>query len=295
MKKVFLLFSAFALTATSFAQEPAQEVMKSKRGYVILPQAGDIALGFDAVPVLNFALNAADIMSNEGTTAAHPNYVSGFSNIIVGKYFLKDNMAIRGRFGTTNIKTTTKSFDEDPLSTAADPENILISTKKVAENSYFLAAGVEKRRGHNRLQGFYGAELLLGFNSASEKYSYEIDYNQASADLEYMAEGDSRPLSIKDGLSATVGLRGFIGVEYFVAPKISIGAEFGWGLGLVTTPRGKEEHEFWDLETDQATTPSAFTEETEGPESSRVFKFEVDNGSSDVLGTSGALSIHFHF
>jgi len=293
MKKVFLLFSVFAIAASSFAQD----VMKSKKGFVILPQAGDIALGFDAVPVLDFALNASDIMSNAGTGAQHPGFVEGFNNVIVGKYFLKDNMAIRARFGINTEKTTTKTYGDDPLSVDAVPANILISTNKVADNKYFFAGGVEKRRGHNRLQGFYGGELLLGFDSESEKNTYEIEYNQEAADKGYVNFGDSRVLSDKSGMAITFGIRGFVGVEYFVAPKISIGAEFGWGLGMVTTPRGKVETETWGAEPGSAAgaTPTAYTEEVEGAESKRDFGFQVDDGSSRVLGSSAALNINFHF
>jgi hypothetical protein len=294
MKKVFLLFSVFAIAASSFAQD----VMKSKKGFVILPQAGDIALGFDAVPVLDFALNASDIMSNAGTGAQHPGFVEGFNNVIVGKYFLKDNMAIRARFGIHTEKTTTKTYGDDPLAdNPADAENILISTNKVAENKYFFAGGVEKRRGHNRLQGFYGGELLLGFDSESIKNTYEIEYNQEAADKFIIAEGSTRDLAIKSGMAITFGIRGFVGVEYFVAPKISIGAEFGWGLGLVTTPRGKVETETWGVEPGSAAgaTPTAYTEEVEGAESKREFGFQVDDGSSRVLGSSAALNINFHF
>jgi len=293
MKKVFLLFSVFAIAASSFAQD----VMKSKKGFVILPQAGDIALGFDAVPVLDFALNASDIMSNAGTGAQHPGFVEGFNNVIVGKYFLKDNMAIRARFGINTEKTTTKTYGDDPLSVDAVPANILISTNKVADNKYFFAGGVEKRRGHNRLQGFYGGELLLGFDSESEKNTFEIEYNQEAADKGYVNFGDSRVLSDKSGMAITFGIRGFVGVEYFVAPKISIGAEFGWGLGMVTTPRGKVETETWGVEPGSAAgaTPTAYTEEVEGAESKRDFGFQVDDGSSRVLGSSAALNINFHF
>jgi hypothetical protein len=93
-----------------------------------------------------------------------------------------------------------------------------------------------------------------------------------------------------------LGLRGFAGVEYFVLPKISIGAEFGWGLGFVTAPRGMVETEIWGIEPgSSATTPSVYTRETEGNASSRNFGFAVDNGVSNVLGGSAALSIHFHF
>jgi len=293
MKKVFLLFSAFAITIASFGQE----VITSKKGYVVLPQAGDMVLGFDAVPVVDFALNATKIMGDNGQGAQHPGFVGGFNNIIVGKYFLKDNMAIRGRFGINTMKTTTKTYGDDPLSTDAVPANILISTNKKAENSYFFAGGVEKRRGHNRLQGFYGGEVLLGFNSASEKNTFQIAYNKEAADKGIINEGDSRVLSQKDGMSVTFGVRGFVGVEYFVAPKISIGAEFGWGLGMITTPRGKVETENWGVAPGSAAgaQPSAYTEETEGDESSRDFGFAVDNGANDVLGGSAALTINFHF
>jgi len=236
-------------------------------------------------------------MSNAGTGAQHPGFVEGFNNVIVGKYFLKDNMAIRARFGINTEKTTTKTYGDDPLSVDAVPANILISTNKVAENKYFFAGGVEKRRGHNRLQGFYGGELLLGFDSESEKNTFEIEYNQEAADKGYVNFGDSRVLSDKSGMAITFGIRGFVGVEYFVAPKISIGAEFGWGLGMVTTPRGKVETETWGVEPGSAAgaTPTAYTEEVEGAESKRDFGFQVDDGSSRVLGSSAALNINFHF
>jgi hypothetical protein len=292
MKKVSLLFAACAITAGSFAQD----VMKSKKGHVILPQAGDIALGFDAVPVIDFALNALDIMNNTGQSAQHPSYVSGFNQIIVGKYFLKDNMAVRGRLGINTSRKTDKTFGDNPLTpSAVDPENVLISTTKVGTANYFLSAGVEMRRGHNRLQGYYGGELLLGLKSGSTKKIYEIDYTQANVDSASSMPLE-RILSEKDGMSLTLGFRGFVGVEYFVLPKISIGAEFGWGLGIVTTPRGKVETEYWGIEPGStATTPGVYTTEKPGNESSREINFAVDNGISDVLGGSAALSIHFHF
>jgi hypothetical protein len=293
MKKVSLLFAACALTATSFAQD----VLKSKNGHVILPEAGDIAIGFDAVPVIDFALNSVNIMNNTGQTAQHPGYVSGFNQIIVGKYFLQDNMAVRARFGINTLRSTNKTYGNDPLMPSApEPENVLIQTSRTGNANYFLAAGVEMRRGHNRLQGFYGGELLLGLGSGSTKNTYEIEYNQVAQDSGYIAPGSSRVLSSKNGMSVTLGLRGFAGVEYFVLPKISIGAEFGWGLGFVTTPRGKVETEFWGIEPgSSATTSSVYTRETEGNASTRNFGFSVDNGVSNVLGGSAALSIHFHF
>lgn len=273
----------------------AQDTMKSKKGFIILPEAGDFALGFDAVPVLNFGLNAVNIMNNTGQTAQHPGYVSGFNQIIVGKYFLTGNKAIRGRFGINTARTSIKTYGNNPLTPGvANPENILIQTTNNANASYFLAGGIEKRRGHGRLQGFYGGELLLALNASSIRYNYEIAFNEAAQSAGFISVGSSRVLSQNNGTSITAGLRGFAGVEYFVFPKISIGAEFGWGLGFSTAPRGKLEVEIWGVEPGSTAT-TAFTREVKGNTSARFMGFAVDNGAFNALGASGALSIYFHF
>lgn len=94
MKKVLLVFAALTISLSLLAQEETtpvenSDILLSKKGNVILPQAGDIALGFNAIPLLDYALNFANIMNNTGQTAQHPGYVSGFNQIIVGKYFLE--------------------------------------------------------------------------------------------------------------------------------------------------------------------------------------------------------------
>ena len=294
MKKVSLFFAACAISVASFAQT---DVLKSKKGHVILPEAGDIALGFDAVPLVDFALNSVNIMNNTGQTAQHPGYVSGFNQILVGKYFLEDNMAVRARLGINTLRSTDRTYGNDPLTpSAVEPENVLLQTSRVGNANYFLAAGMEFRRGHNRLQGYYGGELMLGIATSRTTNDYEIEYNQVAQDSGFIAPGSSRVLSQSNGVSLTLGLRGFVGVEYFVAPKISLGAEFGWGLGFVTTPRGTTETEFWDvLPGSSATTASQYTRETEGNSSTRDFGFAVDNGASSILGGSAALTVHFHF
>lgn len=291
MKKIIITTLVGLMAIVSFAQDQ----IVSKNGYVVLPEKGDFALGFNGVPVLNFALNAANIMTNTGHTAQHPGYVSGMNQILVGKYFLEDNIAIRGRFGINTISTLTKAFGNNPMTPSAiDPENILLQKTRVSNNSYFLGAGLEWRRGHNRLQGFYGGEVLIGLGNTTTKNSYEIEYNQEAQDSGVIGLGSNRVLSNKSGTSLTFGVRGFAGVEYFVLPKISIGAEFGWGLGFTTTPRGSIEVETWNV-APGATDPSASVIESKGNNSSNSFGFGVDNGISSILGASGALNIVFHF
>ncbi len=290
-KIVFLLLGLFLVF-----QATSQD-LKSKNGHVILPEAGDYVLGFDAVPLLDFALNAVNIMNNTGQTAQHPGFVNGFSNVIVGKYYVTPTLAYRGRLGINTLSTSVKSYGDDPLQpTNPNPDNILLMTSKTSANNVFLGGGLEFRRGHNRLQGFYGGEAMLGFSSSKTKNNYEIEYNTEAETAGYVSNGSSRVLVNKSGTSIMFGVRGFVGVEYFVLPKISLAAEFGWGLGVMTSPRGKVETEYWSIEPgSSSTSPYQYIEEVEGSSSGASFGFGVDDGVSQALAASAALSILFHF
>jgi hypothetical protein len=290
MKKVKFLALGVLLSAGVMAQEQAQtsSTLTTKKGTVIFPQAGDYALGFDAIPVLNFGLNAVNIMNNTGDKAQHPGY-AGVNQVLFGKYFLNDNLAVRARLGINTNNTTTRTFGDDPLyDGTGDAENILLSTTNAANSAYNFGAGLEWRRGHNRLQGYYGAEALLGFGTNRTNTKYEIAYNQRAEDVNYVDEGDSRTLKDNDGVSFMVGARGFVGVEYFVAPKISIGAEFGWGLGLKTTGRGTTETETYDE-------GNSVVKEVKGNTGKREGVLGVDKGAPGLFGGNAFLSLNFHF
>ncbi len=301
MKRKTLLFAAFlGLGSIANAQTTT---MESKNGHEILPQAGDIAIGMDAVPILDFGLNAINIMNNTGQTAQHPGFVSGFNQVLSGKYFLSETRAVRARVGINTENISTKDFGDNPLTPSLPTgvaENVLISTSNTADRNVFLGGGMEFRRGHNRLQGYYGGEVFLGFASTSTKNSYEIEFNQTAVDSGYVGSlGNTRVLSSKTGTAITFGLRGFAGVEYFFAPKISIGAEFGWGFGLTTSPRGSNEEENWGIAPGSAAgaTDAAYIMETPDNNQGRSMGFGVDSGiGQGVLdGASAALMIHFHF
>ena len=297
MKKIITL-SLIGLLAFNVASAQDGEVMKNKNGYVILPEAGDYAIQMNATPILDLGLNSVNIMGNVGGTAQHPGHVSGFSQTIVGKYFLTGQKAVRIKVGINNDYNTTKTYGDNPVTPTAGnngtAENVLISTAKTRNNDIFLAGGLEWRRGHNRLQGFYGAEAFLRFENENVKNTYEFAYTQAHQDSGFVNIGDERMLSDKSGVAVTFGVRGFVGVEYFVAPKISIGAEFGWGLGLTTSPRGTDEIEVWDTQSGSSD-PSAFTETEKGGSSERDIKFLVDDGVNNSMGAAAAITATFHF
>ncbi len=295
MKNYLFVVTALLISMQLIAQ--SGEPLLSKKGTPILPAKGDYALGFNAIPVLDFALNTVNIMVNTGQTAAHPGYVGGFNNVLVGKYFLKDNLAIRGRVGINTNSVSQTFYGSDPLHPSSiTPENILLSTTTNTNKSSFFSAGLEFRRGYNRLQGFYGGELMLGFNSTKTKNSYEIEYNQMAQDSGYIFFGSSRVLKDKSGMGVVFGARGFVGVEYFIFPKISLGAEFGWGFGVSYIPRGSVETEHWAIEPgSNATEPYQFEREVEGTSSFTSFGFGVDDGVSQALAPSAALTLLFHF
>lgn len=292
MKKISVIL--FSMLIAFFAI--AQDSEGNKNDVNLLPESGDFALGFDAVPVIDFALNAVNLMNNTGSTAQHPSYVSGYNQIIVGKYFLEDDMAVRIRVGINSTRVTDKNYGDDPLTSDPNPDNILLETNKTRNSDFFIGGGIEMRRGYNRLQGYYGGEALIGTRSTNIINSYEIDYNANAAAEGYMVAGSSRVLHNKSGTSITFGARCFVGIEYFIAPKISIGAEFGWGVGVRTAPRGSVETEFWGIEPGStATDPYQYTIETKGNTATTNFDLGVDDGISRNLGASAALTLLFHF
>lgn len=295
MKKVTILFMSFVLIGMiTNAQD-----LTNKKGFTILPEAGDYALGFDAVPFFDFMLNAADIMTNAGTTAQHPGYVSGFGNVIVGKYFLEDGLAVRGKVGINMGSSKDVLYFDNPVDITANPTDPdswgeISDIEKNSGSLIVLGGGLEFRRGHNRLQGFYGGELLIGLLSSKTVSEFAVEIN-ADAITNGYTNGDGSPLSgrvleSKSGTDITFGLRGFVGVEYFFAPKISVGAEFGWGFGLMTDARGASTIETWN-----AVDNVVEVDEYEGSTSGSSFGFGVDNGVGQTLAPSAALNLIFHF
>lgn len=290
MKKLI----SFVFVAVMFLNIANAQELVSKKGFIILPEAGDIVLGFDAVPLADLALNFANIMVNTGQTAGHPGYVGGFNQVIVGKYFMSESMAIRAKIGINTNRTSATTYFDDPkdmLAYPADPDqwgelkDVAVSTSR----EIILAGGLEFRRGHNRLQGFYGAEALIGLAHSGTSNKYGIEMNQETVVTNPWV-APVRVLSTSAGNAISFGLRGFIGVEYFFAPKMSVGGEFGWGLGITTTPRGKVKTETWVVADSKVK-----EETTKGPSKGSSMGWQVDDGFGKNLLPSAALTVNFHF
>ena len=272
MKKKILFVTALFAGSLAFAQGTTTS-MKNKKGLEVLPQAGDWAIQMNAAPILTYLGSA---LSNAG--AVSPGVSSTFGNsVFVGKKFTSATEAYRVKLGINFQRMSVES---------TLPTTDYLTTTNTNTTSIVLGFGKEWRRGHNRLQGFYGAEALLQIGSftPTTNFEYSLDL-QAAVDSGYEALGSPRSNGVTKSSALGIGARGFVGVEYFVLPKISIGGEFGWGVGYMTSS-GEGEAEIWD-----GTTLTTIT--SVGDKNSGIV-VNNDNGGS-IFGGSASLNVVFHF
>jgi hypothetical protein len=287
------MLSLLLLSNSAFA-EPT-----TKDGAPVLPQVGDVGIAFDAVPVLNFALNAVTIAADTGADAGGLNsYPTGYNQVLVGKYYMTQQMAIRGRVGLNYSSGNVATDYDSPLDLAnsdvsSDDVSQITDIVSESDSEIILGGGAELRRGTTRLQGFYGGEALIGFSNSKASYDYGWAYNTDAGDLGIIGNGSTRPIDIDGGGTVSFGVRGFAGVEYFVASKISIGAEYGWSIGFSNTKRGTVLNEVWNQEEDSSGTRTQEEEFTGSAETG--IRVGADNGiNSSFSGGTGALCITFH-
>lgn len=194
MKKIILTVAAMF----AFGMANAQDI-KSSKGENYLPEAGDWAIGFNADGVFKYAGN-----SFNGTSGnAAPSVTYQNAGTFVGKKFISAKEAYRV------VANFAVASNENPGGYAAN------GTTYDKQSGFDLTAGLGKewRKGKTRLQGFYGADAMLGFSSM--KYSNKV--------------GDG---SYEPGTTFKIGVNGFIGAEYFIFPKMSIGAQYTYGLNI---------------------------------------------------------------
>ena len=289
-KGVIMLSLCFTLLNFAQAEEPRK---------IAKPDAGDFSLGFNAVPVLDFALNTINIMNDTGQQGSGiVDFPNGYSKTLSAKYFLSSNMAIRFHV-SPNFVTSSDAVDyQHPVDVAdseVSPENVRLISDITDTTSYdfVVGAGAEWRKGGGRLWGTYGAGAILGFAKSSSVTTYGYNFDQKANDLGIISDGDERTLLSQTGLTTEIGLRGFGGIEYFITHRISLGAEYGLYLARSKTRRGTVSKETWNV-TD-GTGVSSTVEDSAGGESVNLM-LGVDSGTDKTFASSnGSLVIHFYF
>lgn len=272
MKKNILFVATIFIATSTFAQDG----LTSKKGEAYIPETGDWALGFNSAPLLDYVGNLFNGTENNSIgTVFQTNDLS-----VTGKYFVDKSTAYRGRF-----RIRFGSINQDiNIDTSITPPTPSYITNELSTSRFdlVLGAGFEKRKGNTRIQGYFGGEALISFSSSSSETDFALDLNAANPGI--------RVLEMTNPSIFTIGVRAFIGVEYFIFPKVSVGAEYGWGLGFTSLGERKEEIEWFD-----GTSAQTATVITSGSESG----FTIDNDNRDNgtegMGNSGQISMFFHF
>jgi len=287
MKKRFMIAIACVCTVWSFGQ--SNEQIQNKNGVDIMPVAGEFGVGMNAVPVFNYI---GDIFGYTGNNTAMGNnkFVNYFaSNTLFGKYMLTDNTAIRGhlRLGQFNSSFDNEVFDD----VNNHPDSLVMDGYSRKNSIYNIGVGYEWRRGKTRLRGVYGGEIMYQYQSGlSQQYTYGNAFgngNPAPTSTDWFTSGSvaseapqgERITNVQGGSFHGIGVRAFAGIEYYIAPKICFGTEFGWGLMGGFTGESTTTTEFWDPTAEG--TGAVRTNEFTGSKS-RSFTADTDNFGGSV-------------
>jgi hypothetical protein len=286
---VTVLFASIAIAQTP-PTNSSETILLSKKGESILPEAKDWALSVDARPFLTYT---GKLLSNAGADAPAVNSLANYPLTIGGKYFISAKQAYRARVRIGIASQTINNSVVDNQNTTLDTVYIKDSRKSSSTN-VTLAFGKEFRRGKTRLQGFYGGEGIIGISTGKSIYSYgntfsNLNVSPTSTDfvtptaLGYAsAPANSRIQSESNGTGIKVAARGFVGAEYFIFPKMSIGLEFGFSLMYFNQNDGKLSSESWDA------AAGSVKNKTLAKSGSRGFGIDNDN-------SGGAIMLNFHF
>lgn len=288
---------AQASSTSSTSTAPSTPELTSKKGEVILPQAGDWAVAMDATPWFSYIGN---LFHGTGTTQSPTASFLNANQTILGKYYVNSRTAYRFlvRIGVNSNNQSHEIPSSDSGQSFPTPQ--VEDQRSITSHFVGLGFGIEKRRGNTRVQGYYGAEVMFYIAGSDTSFTYGNAYNSSSNSSPYWWDWNSGtngslittglPRNTQDGPGGTFGisLLAFGGVEYFFAPKISIGAEFTWGINFQTTSQGSRS-------TEEINTVSG-NDQTDIYKTNGSSSFSLDNGLNQAWGnSSGALYLTFHF
>ena len=160
--------------------------------------------GFPVLPEkgdIAIGINAASLLSMFKDGSGGPSFDFIADNTLMMKYFLSDNSAVRlvFRLGTASLKVGDDNFN-----------NYVTSS----ETNIHLGGGYERRLGTGRVQGFFGGEGAIIYTA------------------EKVIDSDANVMDDIGGFGFGLGV--FVGAEYFIAPKLSLGGQFSWGAEFVS-------------------------------------------------------------
>lgn len=217
--------------------EEQTEPLRGKNGQLILPKKGNIGLSVNIVPLFHWLGNSfnGNIVNLYASENKFFNILG--SSVIMGRWMTSDKNAFRIALG----------FGHNHLYDKRHYNDQIVDTRAGSIGSYVLNIGAERRVGKGRLQGYYGIDFIVGLKTVgANTYTYGNSYSPSNPSPASTNWGNnipsisSRVLTEDTKVTLSTGIRPFVGVEYFLAPKISIGAEFGGSFIYSGTFRAKQ-------------------------------------------------------
>lgn len=238
MKKLYLFVVVLLFAASGLVK--AEDQTKN-----YLPQAGDISIGFEGTPFLNYLGNAFN-----GT---QDNTLNLGDNTLHFRYYFTDDTALRLALRANFLREVDKFYLDDFADQQLDP----LSRKQVEDkrvhvtNHYEIKAGYLMFRGENRLRGFFGGDLFFGYENNRRMFEYGnqiTELNQRPETVVNWVNGNTgnpatRPLEQQAGKLIHLGAGAVIGAEYYILPKVAVGTELGlvYGHTIITQAHDKTE------------------------------------------------------
>lgn len=294
--KIFTLALSLIVATAAFADEadkPTPEERATRDYSSWLPTQGDMSIGFSLDPIATFAGNLfnGNLDNSLEDLAGEPLLLQQLPVPVVsimGTYMLTDNLAARVNigFGFSAKRNNYYTIDDAAVALNDLSNAKVIDQKRTRHLTGSFALGVEYRIGKKSpIQGVFGGGLNYACGTASYKYQYgnaitELNQNP-SQNIEMPGTTDAiaqylpnaRLLSTySDELIHMVGLYGSVGVEWFVAPKIALGANVNIGIYYEINPAQAYVYEGWNTITEEVTTHTELVEP-----SSHGFHFGTDN------------------
>jgi hypothetical protein len=285
MKKIKITLTLLMLVHLSIqAETPDEEYF---------PKAGNFALGVDATPIFNYIGN---MFNGTNTSLGNMNTLDLSSSAIYGKYYLSDQMAVRATLAITGIHHKDKAYVRDDAAFYADPlsNKEVIDSRTSNNNDYFTSIALQKVIGKARLRGFVGAQILYGYQSITNKYSYanpmtELNPTPSIAPiLSSYTLANERPLEVRTLSESRFGVGGIAGFEYFILPRVCIGGEVS--LNAIVSSNGQLYTKSETVVNDKVVAANKTTSPGGSDFSLKTFRF-TPNGYMEQLG----FYVMFHF
>lgn len=284
---------ALGLCVAASVNAQGNEQIQNKNGKDIMPVKGEwaVGVGVSMTAVTGWVGSMFGYTGYNSVGQTYLTHPATGQQSIFGKYMVSDNNAIRMSIsnGGSDFTNNFQTYDDR----ANDPDSTVTDKFRSNSSGTYVSAGWEWRRGKSRLRGVYGAEAIMSWTNQHNHYTYGNALSASNptptASIGSWSSDYGRITEQRFGATFGAGVRGFIGVEYFLAPKICIGTEFGWRAMLSQTGKTKTSYEEYDafIENEDGSFGAIRTETIESL-GSRTLSTGIDNLSTQMY-------FHFYF